>query len=98
MAQEINSMNKFYRKLVAIFVGGLVMIMAVFLVVIPLLSYADKPAYLDVLVAPNEAKVVIEDVSNKKDGISDVRITIKPNLKILYDKRSKILKVLLARL
>lgn len=46
----------------------------------------------------NEAKVVIEDVSNKKDGISDVRITIKPNLKILYDKRSKILKVCHKRL
>ena len=60
MAQGINSINKFYRRLGAIFVGGLVMIVVVFLVVIPLLSYADKPAYLDVLVAPSEAKVVID--------------------------------------
>ena len=62
MAQEINSINKFYRRLVAIFVGGLVMTMVIFLAVIPLLEYADKPAYLDVLVTPNEAKVMIDGV------------------------------------
>ena len=41
----------------------------------------------------DEVKVEIEDLSNKKNGTSDVRITIKPNLKVLYDRSSKILKV-----
>ncbi len=59
MAQGIKSTKSFYRWLIAILGGGLVLILATFVGIIPLVEYLQKPAYLDVLVTPAEAKVEI---------------------------------------
>ena len=56
MAQGI---NKFYRNLILICGGGLVLALVIFLGIIPLIDNANKPAFLDILV-PAGAKVEID--------------------------------------
>lgn len=54
-----NDLNKFYRKLGMLFGAGIILILIIFLGIIPLVDYLNKPAYLDVLVTPTDAKVEI---------------------------------------
>lgn len=52
-----NDLNRFYRTIAIVFGAGIALVLIVFLGVIPLIEYQNKPAYLDILVTPNEAKV-----------------------------------------
>lgn len=54
-----DDLGKFYWRLGAIIGGGIVLALAVFMGIIPAVEGASKPAYLDVLVLPAEAKVEI---------------------------------------
>lgn len=58
MAQGTNNVDYFYQKLALICIGGLVLAMAIFLGLVPLINSLNKPAYLDVLV-PTGATVEI---------------------------------------
>ena len=57
-----NDLNKFYQKIGIIFGAGIVLIIIVFLGIMPLIEYLNKPAYLDVLVTPESAKVEIDGI------------------------------------
>ena len=61
MAQGIKEVRNFYWKLAWICGGGLVLVLVIFLGIIPLINYSNKPAYLDILV-PAEATVEIDGV------------------------------------
>lgn len=52
-------MIKFYRRITIMFISAIVVVLIVFLGVIPLIKYLRKPAFLDVLVAPIDAKIMI---------------------------------------
>ena len=59
MVQQDKDVNKFYKRLAIVFGVGVVLALVIFLGVLPLIDYLGKPAYLDVMVEPAEAKVEI---------------------------------------
>lgn len=52
--------KRFYLWLAGILGGGVILALGVFLGVVPMVQNLNKMAYLDILVTPNTAKVVIE--------------------------------------
>lgn len=54
-----NYIRKLYVSAAVLFAAVIAVVMAVFLVIIPLIKDAARPAYLDVLVAPVDATVAI---------------------------------------
>ncbi len=54
--------RKLLKKAVVGLVGGIVMVLAIFLGIIPFCEYLGKPAYLEILVNPTDAKVKIAGV------------------------------------
>ncbi len=59
MAQRDREVSNFYAKIGVIFGAGVVLALVIFLGVLPLIDYLGKPAYLDIMVEPTEAKVEI---------------------------------------
>lgn len=55
-----NYIRKIYVSAAVLFAAIIVVVLAVFLVIIPLIKDAARPAYLDVLVAPVDATVAID--------------------------------------
>ena len=54
-----NYIRKIYVSTAVLFVAIIAVVLAIFLVIIPLIKDAARPAYLDVLVAPADAAVMI---------------------------------------
>ena len=52
--------KKFYRRVILIFGGGIILALVVFMGIIPAVQGAGRPAYLDISVLPAGAKVDIE--------------------------------------
>lgn len=61
MTWEERLMDKMYRNMVLLFVGAIALVLALFLGVIPMVEGMNRPAYLEVLVAPVDATVKIGD-------------------------------------
>lgn len=59
MVQETKQVKNFYYKLAWICGGGLLLALVIFLGILPLINYLNKPAYLEILV-PEGAKVEID--------------------------------------
>ena len=60
MVQGISETNKFYQRIAIVFGVGVGLALVIFMGVVPLINYLNKPAYLDILVTPVGAKVEIE--------------------------------------
>ena len=59
MAQRDKDVKNFYTKIGVVFGTGVVLALVIFLGILPLINYLGKPAYLDIMVEPAEAKVEI---------------------------------------
>lgn len=57
---EDKYIRRIYVGAVALFVAIIAVVLIVFLVVVPSIKNADRPAFLDILVAPVDANVVID--------------------------------------
>ncbi|MBR3132406.1 hypothetical protein IKG33_03305 [Candidatus Saccharibacteria bacterium] len=55
-----NDFLRTYRRIVIFGGMGIVLILIIFLGIVPLIDYLNRPAYVDILIAPVEAKIMID--------------------------------------